>query len=78
MEDMESELTILCSQPGIQCWEWVTFGFGVGQGGSLEILKQPMLMLGQWLTLQSFAMCPIAKDTIHMVIVCREYKLVPA
>ena len=47
MENMESELTILCSQPGIQCWEWVTFGFGVGQGGSLEILKQSMLMLGQ-------------------------------
>lgn len=52
---MQSELTILCSQAGLQCWEWDILSGVVGQGHSLEILQQSMQMLGQNLALRKLS-----------------------
>lgn len=55
MEDRESEVTILCSQVGLQCWEWDTLGSVVAYGAPMEVPQQSMLMLGQGLTLRKLS-----------------------
>lgn len=55
MEDIESEVTVLCSQVRLQCWEWDTLGSAVAYGAPMEIPQQSMLMLGQGLTLRKLS-----------------------